>query len=686
MVNPIPNARQGFDSHPVTTTATAYDPTLNAALHFPIKLAAGDVLASAKTVYSYPNFFDTVCVLTVLPVAPPSGSFRPGPYGKDRTIRWNKSNINYSVLKNFAAVSGAPSQSEIEATLPALPWWEWGSNFSDGILVPWRNVAAGNGGNGQPSTYGREIAFKWGKVALWLNLNNTQASKEKSMIQAIQCGIDIWSYVTNGGGFYHDGGHKCGRKFPVFLAAVALNDNTLLKFVSDPDVFAEDTQTFYVMQSDVGRVVASPKVTYSQTQVGMAEWGVRHRWEPIQDDSRWSDGSPYRFVVWPAMAGAVLAADLMGRSDAWGHPAIFAYNERFRALSGISGFVGSMWSAYKDGSRPPPTITVSSPSFSPPAGPYTGPLNCAISSATTGASINYTTDGTEPTRSIGLAYSSPVAIGVGTTTLKAIAYNGTNLDSAVTTGIYTVSSSNQVSAPVVSPIGGNFVFPQTVSLSTSTAGATIYFTLDGSTPNSQSTVYTDPLSVRSTTTLKAVALKTGMTTSMITETTFSFGAITSTSIWNNVSFPSQSNVFTMAFDVIPSAVGIDAVTGISSASASAYTDLACIIRFATNGMIDSRNGDTYKAASILPYVAGLSYRVVMTVNIATHTYSVTVTPAGQAPVLIADQYAFRVEQQSVNSLGNLAIVAPMGSHVVSNISAESPSLPPSKPTNLKIVK
>ena len=171
------------------------------------------------------------------------------------------------------------------------------------------------------------------------------------MIQTIQCGIDIWSYATNGGGFYHNGGHKCGRKFPAFLAAVALNDPTLLQFIKNPDIFQEDLQTFIVKQSDVGRTVNPGQSTYAQSHVGMAEWGVKHRWEPVNDDSRFTGGVPYRHVVWPAMAGAVLAADLMGRKEAWGHPAIFAYNDRYRQIGSISGFVGNMF-AHKSGTVP----------------------------------------------------------------------------------------------------------------------------------------------------------------------------------------------------------------------------------------------------------------------------------------------------------------------------------------------
>lgn len=353
MKNPRAGARQGFENNGNTgIPEVAYDASLNVALQLPLSLVGGDVLVSSKTnpANQFPLYFDTVCALTVLSAAPPSGSFRTGLYGNDHAVRWNKSQINWSILKNLASVPLAPTKAQIEEKLPPLPWFEWHSHQAAGLYNPWRNIAAGNGGDGKPSTYGREIAFKWSEVALWLQLDHPQADKEKALIQTIQCGIDIWSYATNGGGFYHDGGHKCGRKFPVYLAAIALNDPVLLKFVENPNVFQEDMQTFFVTQNDIGRVLNPGNGGYTQAQLGMPEWGVRHRWEPQNDDSRWTGGVPYRHVVWPAMVGAVLAADLMDKEAAWGHPAIFAYNDRYYAAGGVSGFVAHM-ASYKYGGK-----------------------------------------------------------------------------------------------------------------------------------------------------------------------------------------------------------------------------------------------------------------------------------------------------------------------------------------------
>ena len=83
-----------------------------------------------------------------------------------------------------------------------------------------------------------------------------------------------------------------------------------------------------------------------------------------------------------------------------------------------------------------PTGYVEAPTFSPAAGVYDEAQNVTISCATAGANIYYTMDGTEPTSS-SLPYSSAIPVST-TTTIKAIAYVGTNV-SAVASSTYYIS-------------------------------------------------------------------------------------------------------------------------------------------------------------------------------------------------------------------------------------------------------
>ncbi len=64
-----------------------------------------------------------------------------------------------------------------------------------------------------------------------------------------------------------------------------------------------------------------------------------------------------------------------------------------------------------------------------------------------------------------------------------------------------------VAIPTFSPVAGNYVGTQNVTLSCATDGATIYYTTDGTTPTDASTAYTGAISVTSTTTIKAIAIK-----------------------------------------------------------------------------------------------------------------------------------------------------------------------------------
>ncbi len=90
----------------------------------------------------------------------------------------------------------------------------------------------------------------------------------------------------------------------------------------------------------------------------------------------------------------------------------------------------------------------------------------------------------------------------------------------------TVALSGNVTAlpvaatPTFSPAGGTYIEAQTVSIACATEGATIRYTLDGTDPTENSTAYTEPLSIESTTTVKAKAWKDGYEASGIASATY----------------------------------------------------------------------------------------------------------------------------------------------------------------------
>jgi hypothetical protein len=81
-----------------------------------------------------------------------------------------------------------------------------------------------------------------------------------------------------------------------------------------------------------------------------------------------------------------------------------------------------------------------------------------------------------------------------------------------------------VATPTFSPGGGTYTSTQSVSISDSTSGATIYYTTNGSTPTTSSTVYSGAISVSSTTTIEALAVKSGDNNSAVASATYTISS------------------------------------------------------------------------------------------------------------------------------------------------------------------
>jgi 6-phosphogluconolactonase (cycloisomerase 2 family) len=161
---------------------------------------------------------------------------------------------------------------------------------------------------------------------------------------------------------------------------------------------------------------------------------------------------------------------------------------------------------------------VTAPEFSPGPGTYADPQDITISTPTSGATIRYTTDGSTPTDTIGALYTAPVHI-AESLTLKAIAYRSGWRTSSLMSGGYIIGF--HVAAPEFSPGPGTYESAQDVAITTSTSGAMIRYTIDGTTPTDTiGTVYSAPVHISETLSLKAVAYRVGWTTSSVTTAQF----------------------------------------------------------------------------------------------------------------------------------------------------------------------
>jgi len=159
------------------------------------------------------------------------------------------------------------------------------------------------------------------------------------------------------------------------------------------------------------------------------------------------------------------------------------------------------------------TGKVATPTFSHTEGEYPESIDVTISTSTSGATIRYTTDGSEPTISSPV-YSGPINIPLFTTmTIKAKAFKTNWDDSNTNSATYVVNG--PVATPTILPASGTYDQTTMISMSTTTTGATIRYTVDGSEPTSSSTLYTSPFELTTSCTIKARAFKTNWTDSNV---------------------------------------------------------------------------------------------------------------------------------------------------------------------------
>ena len=144
-------------------------------------------------------------------------------------------------------------------------------------------------------------------------------------------------------------------------------------------------------------------------------------------------------------------------------------------------------------------VSVASPTVTPPSGAYIDGTEVTIT-ASAGASIYYTLDGTEPTAASPV-YLAPFRL-TSSATVKAKAYVG-GIPSDTTTAILTILNAPPP-APSIYPSSGTFQGVQLVTLKSSQS-LPIRYTLDGSEPTISSPLYISPIPVNHDTQIKASA-------------------------------------------------------------------------------------------------------------------------------------------------------------------------------------
>jgi len=173
-------------------------------------------------------------------------------------------------------------------------------------------------------------------------------------------------------------------------------------------------------------------------------------------------------------------------------------------------------------------LQAATPFFSVPAGTYTSVQTVVISDTTAGAQIHFTTNGTTPTAA-STQYLGPVTVST-TEAIEAIAVLSGYSNSAVAAATYTINLP-PAATPVITPAGGAYTAPQTVTISDVTQGAMIYYTADGTMPSVNSRLYAGAMTVSANETIEAIAIANGYSNSAVAAAAYTIAKATPQITW-----------------------------------------------------------------------------------------------------------------------------------------------------------
>jgi cysteine-rich repeat protein len=331
MLNIQPNIqRSGFDSR---IQANRYDPNLR--LYPPVTLTPGSKLVSSRSsddlnMPCVMRPFDTsespvasISILTSVDAPQPLDAFRPS-YAQGASQIYLSRSLRRQVLPTLPLVQNVPPLAEYEGYLKR-PWVD--SVFFS-FDVPAEYMAS----------YGRENAYLMSFAGLLLTLNFPPEQKEPLLVYLTQYGIDLYGLVEQGhNGWQAHGGHGSGRKFPIVLAGIMLNEEGMKSVQAN---FGEDMQTIWVTETlPTGTYKKSwhttPETIVYGGHVGINGESVNPGWGPYEHlkPSAWKSilGESYRrcctSVSW---VGEALAARLIPEmEEAWNHSQFFTYVDRW---------------------------------------------------------------------------------------------------------------------------------------------------------------------------------------------------------------------------------------------------------------------------------------------------------------------------------------------------------------------
>ncbi len=234
------------------------------------------------------------------------------------------------------------------------------------------------------------------------------------------------------------------------------------------------------------------------------------------------------------------------------------------------------------------SFQAATPVISASTGTYQGPLTVTISSATTTATLYYTTAGNLPTTS-SPHYTGPITV-TSSETIRVFA-GETGFTSSPTVSS-TITIEPYAATPTFSPAAGTYTTTQSVTISDTTPGSIIYYTTDGSTPTTSSSVYSGAITVSASETLKAIAVVSANSDSAVGTAAYTINLIAATP-----TFTPAAGTYTSAQSIVLSDM-MNGHRSTSTAFRSRWFNSHIIIRFFYTAPISVTSTETIKAMAV----------------------------------------------------------------------------------------
>jgi hypothetical protein len=349
--------------------------------------------------------------------------------------------------------------------------------------------------------------------------------------------------------------------------------------------------------------------------------------------------------------------------------------ETIEAIAVAAGFTNSAVASVSYTINLP---AAAAPTFSPAVGTYTSAQNVTITDNTAGAVIYYTTNGTTPTAASTL-YAGAISVS-STETIEAIAIAPGFANSIVSTAAYTINL--PAATPVISPAAGTYTSTQSVTITDGTAGATIYYTTNGTTPTASSTVYGGAISVASSETIEAIAVANGFSNSAVASASYTINLPAATPVMSPVAGTYTSAQSVTITDATTGAAIYYTTNGTTpTASSTLYSGTISVSSTETIEAIAIAGGFSNSAVASATYTISLAAAATPVISPAAGTYtstqSVTITDAttgaaiyyttnGSSPTASSTLYSGALSVSSTETIEAIAVAGGFSNSTVAS--------------------